>query len=52
MNGRLVDQLVSGWMDAGVGNATWNAEGYTSGVYFIKMFAGSETQVRKVVLVK
>jgi len=51
-SGRQVATLASGQMRAGVHNVLWNAEGFTSGIYLVKMEAPGFTDVRKVTLIK
>ncbi len=52
-NGRLVEVLINGKMQAGVHYLSWNASTYSSGVYFVKMDVDGEfKQVRKAVLLK
>lgn len=55
--GSLVRRLVDEGMDAGSHNAVWNGtddSGHSvgSGIYFVKMIAGSEIETRKIVLLK
>ncbi len=52
VSGREVATVVSGNLQAGNHTAVWNAEGFTSGIYLVKMEAGSFSDVRKVTLVK
>ena len=52
MSGRVVEELVNGFKDQGVGSVTWNADSHSSGVYFITMSSGQFIQTQKVVLVK
>jgi hypothetical protein len=50
--GRLVTTLVNGWRDAGSHQATWDASGLPSGLYFCRMQAGAFTATRKMMLLK
>jgi len=52
VRGRLVDELVNGMREQGRYEVTWNADQHSSGVYMIKMTAGSAVKVQKVMLVK
>jgi len=52
VRGRLVHELVDGIRDQGRYEVTWNADQHSSGVYMIKMTAGSAVKVQKVMLVK
>lgn len=50
--GHAVATLVDRVQLPGYYSATWNAEGFSSGVYFCKLSAGSVTRVRKLILVR
>lgn len=50
--GRLVTELQSGAKSAGTHTLSWQADGQASGVYFMKIQAGPETAVRKVMLMR
>jgi|GEM_PF-6106516 len=50
--GRKVDELVSGLVQSGRYNITWNEDQFSSGVYFVTMTAPSFTSTQKVVLLK
>ena len=52
VRGRLVDELVNDLREQGRYEVTWNADQHSSGVYMIKMTAGSAVKVQKVMLVK
>jgi hypothetical protein len=52
LRGRLVNELVNGLREQGRYDVTWNADQHSSGVYMIKMTAGSAVKVQKVMLVK
>jgi hypothetical protein len=52
MQGRLVSTLIEGNMKAGYHTVQWNADSYSSGVYFVKMYAGNYTNTQKLMLVK
>ena len=52
VRGRLVDELVNDMREQGRYEVTWNADQHSSGVYMIKMTAGSAVQIQKVMLVK
>ena len=47
VRGRLVDELVNGMREQGRYEVIWNADQHSSGVYMIKMTAGSAVQVQK-----
>ncbi len=48
--GRLVETLLSSGMDAGYHRISWNAQGYSPGVYVYRIKAGSFMQSRKVTI--
>ena len=50
--GQTVATLVSGYMDAGKYNLTWDASNASSGMYFVKMVANNIIQTQKLMLVK
>ena len=52
LNGRMVSELVNGNMEAGYYSISWNADNYSSGVYFVKMVAGEFVNTQKLMLVK
>ncbi len=52
INGKLVQNLFSGTKNPGHYAITWNAAGFSSGMYFIKMDTDTYSSVRKCILVK
>jgi hypothetical protein len=50
--GRLVATVVDGWRMAGSHEATFDGSGLASGMYFVRMQAGTFEQTRKMVMVK
>ena len=52
LQGREVSTLINGNMDAGYHSIVWNADSYSSGVYFVKMVAGEFVNTQKLMLVK
>jgi hypothetical protein len=50
--GRLVATLVDGDLPGGQHEATWDAKGMPSGVYFYRLTAGNFSETRKMVLLK
>ena len=52
INGRLVENLVNSYQQAGSYNAVWNASNISSGVYFVRLSASSEILTQKVMLIK
>ena len=52
LQGREVSTLIDGNMDAGYHSVVWNADTYSSGVYFVKMVAGDFVSTQKLMLVK
>ena len=51
-NGGLVTELVNASIQPGHYSVDWNATDYASGVYFIRMMAGSYVDTQKLMLVK
>jgi hypothetical protein len=52
MNGREISSLANGVMSAGYHNIKWNAQGYSSGIYFVKMVTSNSTMTQKIILMK
>ena len=52
LQGRLVSTLLSGSMNAGYHSVVWNAATNASGIYFIRLHAGSFHRTQKLMLVK
>ena len=50
--GQIVSSLASGYMDADTYHLTWDADGMTSGVYFIQATLNGTTSSQKVMLIK
>jgi hypothetical protein len=52
LQGREIQSIVNGHLSSGTHSVTWNAEGFTSGIYFVRLTAGEFNQTQKLVLVK
>ena len=52
INGRIVSTLVDNMLKDGYHSVVWNADSYSSGVYFVKMQAGDFMSIQKLLLVK
>jgi immune inhibitor A len=57
VRGTLIRSLVDGDLSAGVHSAVWNGADdagrpATSGIYFVRMIAGTHSEVRKIVMLK
>ncbi len=52
INGRLISKLVDSNMDAGNYSVVWNADRFSSGVYFVKMIAGEYISTQKLMVLK
>lgn len=50
--GRRIVRLVDGIMPAGKNQASWDASGQPSGIYFYRIKAGDKDETRKIVLLK
>ena len=52
IRGRMVDQLISGYVKAGSYKINWNAETEASGIYFLRMVTPEKALTKKMVLAK
>jgi hypothetical protein len=52
LQGRTIETLVNGNMEAGYHSVVWDANSYASGVYFVKMVAGDYVNTQKLMLLK
>lgn len=52
MLGREIETLVNGNLEAGSYKVSWNAQKYSSGIYFYRIIADGFTDTRKMILVK
>jgi len=52
IRGQVVEVLVDGNMKAGYHNVTWNADGISSGMYFVQVETGANTAMQKLMLMK
>ena len=52
LRGRLVEQLISGYMEAGYYEIQWNAGTASSGIYFLRLTAQEQAITRKLILMK
>ena len=52
MLGRVVTELANGIYDQGYYEVQWNASQQSSGIYFVKMVGGGQTNIQKLMLVK
>jgi hypothetical protein len=50
--GRELSELVSEELSAGTYTRQWNAESFTSGVYFYRLQAGQYAETKKLILLK
>ncbi len=50
--GQRVATLVNQDLPAGETSVTWDASGFASGIYFMKMQAGNSVQIRKMILMQ
>ncbi|MCB9259212.1 MAG: T9SS type A sorting domain-containing protein [Ignavibacteriales bacterium] len=50
--GQIVEVLTKGHLESGIHQFNWNADNMTSGVYFYKIKAGSNLEIRKMTLMK
>ena len=52
ISGRMVAELVNGYMSAGTYPVTWNADDLSSGVYMLHMISSDFSDMQKVMLIK
>ena len=52
LNGRLVQELVSDFLETGYYEIQWNASNQASGMYFMRMVMPKQTMTRKLILMK
>ena len=52
VSGRMVDELVNQKLTPGQHEIVWNADGFSSGVYFVRLENGSLSQTQKIILMK
>ena len=52
LSGRIVDRLINGFQSRGEHHVTWNANRFSSGIYFIALTSGDKRATKKVALMK
>ena len=52
ITGKVVDKLFDGRLAKGVYQMQWNADKFTSGVYFVSLYSNSTLSTKKVILLK
>ena len=52
INGRIVDVLMNGELEAGEHEVIWNAFNHSSGIYFVELTSMKNRSVQKLVLLK
>ena len=52
LQGRQIEALRDGYMEAGYHQVVWNANRYPSGMYFTRMIAGDYVKTQKLMLIK
>ena len=52
ISGKIVEELVNRNLNAGYNQVQWNANNNSSGIYFVKLNAGSYNNTTKLVLIK
>ena len=52
MYGQFVDELVSGYVDAGIHSVVWDAADYSNGIYLVKLQMGLTSETSKITLLK
>ena len=52
LQGREVATLIDANMEAGYHSVVWNADEFSSGMYFVKMISGEFVNTQKLMLIK
>ena len=52
VRGRMVAELVNGMTEQGRYEVMWDADNYSTGIYFVQLVAGNTTKTQKIMLVK
>ena len=52
IQGKELVSLIDGNMEAGYHSVVWNADKYSSGIYFVKMKSGEYIDTQKLILIK
>jgi len=52
LQGKLIDRLINGYVEAGTYELTWDANDMPSGMYIVRMTAGDFIAYRKIILIK
>jgi len=52
IQGRLIEELVSGVVQAGYHEIQWNAKSQASGMYFLRMVTPESAMTQKLILMK
>ena len=52
IRGREIESLISGYRLPGSYDMRWNADGYSSGVYFVRLIRGRTVESQKIILLK
>jgi hypothetical protein len=52
IEGKEVCRLIDGWKNAGVYEVEFNGEGFSSGIYLVRLNSGGVKETKKVILVK
>ena len=52
LRGRLVEELIFGYMEAGYYEIQWNARTHASGIYFLRLVTPEKAIARKMILMK
>ena len=50
--GRVVVDLVDGYLNKGIYQTTWNARDYASGMYFYRLIANEQIETKKMVVLR
>ena len=52
INGRFIETIVDKKYSSGTYSIKFNANNYSSGLYFYRLKSGSETQIKQLIIIK
>tara|TARA_B100001250_G_scaffold336518_1_gene303031 strand:- start:202 stop:516 length:315 start_codon:yes stop_codon:yes gene_type:complete len=52
LEGRLIDTLINNWSDKGSYSIIWDANNFSSGIYFVKISLNDQFKLNRMILLK
>tara|TARA_B110000467_G_scaffold77292_1_gene69872 strand:+ start:812 stop:970 length:159 start_codon:yes stop_codon:yes gene_type:complete len=52
MYGKLIDELISGYIEAGDYSVVWDVSDYSNEIYLVRLQTGIKSEARKITLLK